>query len=97
LFPARMRCTKSPLLFAHSPQIPALQQQSKKTLRKILRFLGPRTLSPHKAVNGPPIDTAKLFKRFLCRGRLALRLQNHAPGRGGKRDGVAFRISAKPG
>src|SRR5438093_10179818 len=32
---------QSPLLFAHSAQILALQQKSKKTLRKILRFLRP--------------------------------------------------------
>src|SRR5207237_8608298 len=64
--------TQSSLLFAHSPQIPALQQKSKKTLRKILRFLRPSALSPHKAVNGSPINAAEFFKCLLCRWRFAL-------------------------
>src|SRR6266480_2734426 len=64
--------TQSSLLFAHSAQIPALQQKSKKTLREILRFLRPSWLSPHKAVNGPPINPAELFKCLLCRWRFAL-------------------------
>src|SRR4029077_10219681 len=64
--------TQSPLLFAHSPQVPALQQESKKTLREILRFLRPSTLSPHKAVNGSPINAAEFFKCLLCRWRFSL-------------------------
>src|SRR5207248_11184401 len=64
--------TQSPLLFAHSAQIPALQQESEKTLRKILRFLRPGPLSPHKAVDGSPINPAEFFKCLLCRWRFAL-------------------------
>src|SRR5262249_42271452 len=86
--------TQSTLLFAHSAQIPALQQKSKKTLREILCFLRPSPLSPDKAVNGSPIDAAELFKCLLCRGRLALCLQHHAPVRGSKRRRAVISISA---
>src|SRR5207248_10630656 len=85
--------TQSPLLFAHSAQIPALQQESKKTLREILRFLRPSSLSPHKAVNGPPINSAQFFKCLLCRRRFALCLQHDAPVRSGKCDAS---VSANP-
>src|SRR5206468_12956800 len=64
--------TQSSLFFAHSAQIPALQQESKKTLCKILRFLQPSTLSPHKTVNGSPINAAEFFKCILRRWRFAL-------------------------
>src|SRR5262245_60919226 len=86
--------TQSPLLFAHSAQIPALQQHSKKTLCKILRLLQPSTLSPHEAVNGSPINPAEFFECFLCRWRFALRLQHDAPVRGGKRRRAVISISA---
>src|SRR5438093_4644586 len=86
--------TQSPLLFAHSAQIPPLQQKSKKTLRKILRFLRPGPLSPHKAVNGSPINPAEFFKCLLCRWRCALCLQYHAPVRSSKRRRAVISISA---
>src|SRR6266513_2048539 len=86
--------TQSPLLFAHSAQISALQQKSKKTLRKILRFLRPGPLSPHKAVNGSPINPAEFFKCLLCRWRFALCLQHDAPARSSKRRRAVISISA---
>src|SRR5439155_17075350 len=86
--------THSPLLCAHSAQIPAFQQKSKKTLREILRFLGTNTLSSHNAVNGPPINPAELFKCLMCRRRFALSLQHHAPVRSDKRRRAVISISA---
>src|SRR5207248_4527803 len=86
--------TQSSLLFAHSAQIPALQQKSKKALREILCFLRPSSLSPHKAVNGPPINPAELFKCLMCRRRFALRLQHDAPVRGSKCRRGVISISA---
>src|SRR5207245_8538910 len=86
--------TQSPLLCAHSALIPALQQKSKKTLRKILRFLRPGPLSPHIAVNGSPINPAEFFKCLLCRWRFALCLQHHAPVRSSKRRRAVISISA---
>src|SRR5262249_34850293 len=77
--------TQSPFLFAHSAQIPALQQKCKKSLRKILRFLRPRPLSAHKAIDRSPINAAKFFECFLCRWRFTLCLQHDAPVRGSKR------------
>src|SRR5438552_1488845 len=88
--------TQSSLLFAHSAQIPALQQKSKKALREILRFLRPSSLSPHKAVNGPPINPAELFKCLMCRRRFALCLQHDGPVRGRKRHPTVLRPSAEP-
>src|SRR4029453_5060607 len=55
------------------------------TLRKILCLRWANALSSEEAINGSPIGATKLFKRFLCRGRFALRLHHHAPVRGGKR------------
>src|SRR4029450_12480392 len=86
--------TQPSLLFAHSPQISALQQKSKKTLRKILRFLRPSPLSPHKAVNGPPINPAEFFKCLVRRRRFALCLQYDAPMRGSKGRRGVISISA---
>src|SRR4029453_11747961 len=85
---------QSSLLFAHSAEVPAFQQERKKTLRKILSFLRPGTLSPHKAVNGSPINPAEFFKCLLCRWRFPLCLQHHAPVRGGKRRRALISISA---
>src|SRR5213596_2096390 len=86
--------TQSSLLFAHSAQIPALQQKSEKTLREILRFLRPSPLSPHKAVNGPPINPAEFSKCLMCRRRFTLCLQHHAPVRSDKRRRAVISISA---
>src|SRR4030095_9461958 len=85
---------QAPLLFAHTAQIAALQQESKKTLREILGVLGADTLSSHKPVEWPPISPAKLFERLLRRWRFTLRLQHHAPMRSSKCDRSALRTSA---
>src|SRR5439155_26813993 len=71
--------TQTSFLFAHSIQIPTLQKQRKKALGKIFRFLGSNALSPYETVNRSPISAAKFFQRLLRCGRLALRLQDHAP------------------
>lgn len=73
---------------------PAHYSESKKTLRKILRFLCAGTLSPDKAINGSPINAAEFSERVLGRRRLALCLQNHAPVRGSKRRRAAISGSA---
>src|SRR5262249_47835165 len=89
--------TQSPLFFAHSAQIPALQQECKKALRKILCFFSASTLSSHKAVNGPPINAAEFFKRRLCRRRFALCFQHHAPMRSSKSRPTVISVSANRG
>src|SRR5262249_44175726 len=48
-------------------------------------------LSPQKAVGWSPIGTAKFLERFLCRRRVALRLQYYRPMRCGECDGFAWR------
>jgi hypothetical protein len=65
--------TKSAFFSPHSAQIPAFEKQRKKTLREILRLLGPDILSPNEAINRSPISAAKLLKRFLSRWRFTLR------------------------
>ena len=52
-------------------------------------------MSPNEAVNGSPVCAAKLFERFLCRRRVALRLQHYAPMRGGKCRRAVMIISAE--
>src|SRR5437667_3719174 len=86
--------TQSSLLFAHSAQISALQQESKKTLGEILGVFQADTLSSHKAVNGSPINPAEFFKRLLCGWRFALCLQHDAPMRSSKRRRAVISISA---
>ena len=53
-------------------------------MRKVLRVRRSDPLSPDEAINGSPVCAAKLFERFLCCWRFALRLQHHAPVRRGK-------------
>src|SRR4029077_8125274 len=45
-----------------------------------------RTFSPDKAIDRSPISAAEFLERLLCRWRLALRLQHHAPVGSRKRD-----------
>src|SRR5436190_17504817 len=65
--------TQASLLSSNIIKIPALQQQGKKTLGKIFRFLWPRAFSPDEGVNGSPVGTAKPFERLLGRWRSTLR------------------------
>src|SRR5947208_5237967 len=81
-------------LLANRIQIPAFQQQSKKTLREIFRLFRSDALSPHKAVDRPPIRAAKFFECLSCCWRFALRFQNHAPVSCCKSDRSVFRTCA---
>ena len=66
-------------------QISALQQQREETLGKILRLLLSGSLAASRSINRSPIGATKFFECLLCRGRFALRFQDHAPMRGRKR------------
>ena len=60
-------------------EIPAFQQQRKKTLGEILRLFRPGPLSPDKTINGSPVCPAKIFECFLRCRRSALRREHNAP------------------
>ena len=77
--------TQASFLFANGIQIPALQQQRKKTLREIFCLFRSGALSPHERINRSPIGAAKFLKRRLCSWCWTLGFQNHAPMRRGKR------------
>src|SRR5205807_5359967 len=89
--------TQPPFLLAHRIQITALQQQSEKTLREILRIFHIGALSPYVTINWSPISAAKCFECRLCSWRWALRLQHHSPVRSCKRDRSAIGASANGG
>src|SRR5262245_30313322 len=82
--------TQAPLLFAHRIQIPAFQQQSKKTLREIFCLFRSDALSPHEPVNWSPISSAQCFECLLCSWRFALRLQYYTPMSSRKRCAVTI-------
>ncbi len=86
--------TKPPLLLPDSIQAFTLEQRCKKTLGKILRFLMAASLPPNECVKWPPVNAAKCFERLASRRRFTLRLQHHAPMRGGECHRTMLRISA---
>src|SRR5262245_9150897 len=87
---------QTPFFPAHCVEIFSLEQQSKKTLSKILSFLWIVALPARVAIERPPVSAAKFFECFSCRRRFALSLQHHAPVCGCKRPAV-MSISANRG
>src|SRR5438105_11535113 len=85
---------QTPFLLADGIQIPAFQQQSKKTLREIFRLFRSNALSSYETINRSPVGAAKFSKRCLRRVCWTLRLQHHAPMRGSKRHRTVIRASA---
>src|SRR5947208_12311699 len=88
--------TQAPLLFTDSVQIPAFQEQRKKPLGEIFRFLGADALPPHETVKRSPIRAAKFFERRFCCWRWTLRGEHHTPVSGNKRNAGVLRASANP-
>src|SRR5262245_15376891 len=80
--------------FANIIKVAALQQQDKKRLSKILRFLWCSAFSPDEAINRSPVGAAKFFQRLLSRWRLPLCFKDHAPVGGRKRSGTVLRAFA---
>jgi hypothetical protein len=70
-------------------------------LLKIAQSVTPKTwsylppLSPHKAVNGSPINAAKFFQSLLRRRRFTLCFQHHAPMRILKAAGPVISVRVK--
>ena len=60
-------------------EVAALQQQRKKRLSTIFRFLWRAAFSPNEAVNRSPIRVTEFFQRCLCGWCGTLRLQHYAP------------------
>jgi len=77
-------------------EISSLQEHGKKTLGKVLRFFGRITLSPDKAVERPPVDSAEFLERFVCSWRFTLRGQHRAPASSHKCYRRTLRGSANP-
>src|SRR5437867_157027 len=82
---SKKKRTKASFFSADGSQAFVLEQIRKESLGEILCFFWPNALSLQEGKNRSPINAAKFFERLLCRGRLALRLQHHAPMRGRKR------------
>src|SRR5213593_4153336 len=76
--------TQASLLAPDRVQISVFEQARKKFLNHILRFFSSKAVSPDKSVKRSPISATKYFECSLCSGRFALRLQYHAPMRGGE-------------
>jgi hypothetical protein len=60
------------------------EQARKKILDQVLRFFSSKPVSPGKSVKRSPISATEYFKRSLCSGRFALRLEHDAPMSGGE-------------
>ena len=60
-----------------------------KDLSEILCFLQLITLAPDESIKWPPVSSAKLFERRLCRARFTLGLEHHIPVRAGQGGGTA--------
>src|SRR5262249_40660162 len=88
--------TQTPFFFAHSIEVPALQQQCEEALSEIFRLFRSNALSSYEPINRSPISAAKFFQCRLCCWGFTLRRQHHAPARGSKRDRAVLRASAHP-
>src|SRR4029453_18179429 len=81
---------------ANRIEIAALQQQSKKPLCEIFRLFRSNALSSYETINRTPIRAAKSLEFFLCRRRLPLCLQHHAPVRSSKRRAAMSSVDRGP-
>src|SRR6266478_6125385 len=76
--------TQTSLLATNGVEISVLEQTREKFRNCILRLLPYKALPPGKPVERSPISSTEYFKRSLCCGRFALRLQHYAPMSGGE-------------
>src|SRR6266481_4190540 len=85
--------TQTAFFFADSIEIPALQQQCKKTLSEIFCLFRPDALSSYETVNRSPVRATKFFECLFCRGRWTLCREYNAPMRGSKCHRAVIRAS----
>src|SRR5207247_8403293 len=85
----QIRTQTSPFL-PDSFEVPPFEQPRKKSLSEILRFLWLVAFASDEPVKWPPVGSAQLFQRFFCCRRFTPSGQQHAPMRGGKRNGAVL-------